>query len=144
MQTGAQLNGSAGQPHGQSLARLGAQYTPKRAATLCPDAPHGLTTRSGQLAATTYAPYVVLIYSPAIKNSAQLIENKPSAAFLIDSNFVIFRRTISQFAGTSRRPTDYYASTTNRHLRRPCASIAHGAKMECSRTRTIDTVRHNQ
>ena len=140
MQTGAQTNGLGG----QSLARLGGQYPLKRAATLCPDAPQSLTTRSGRLAVNTYALYVVLIYSPAIKNTAQLIENKQSAPFLIDSNFVIFRPINSCFETTSPRPTDYYASTTNRHLRCPCASIAHGAKMKCSRTHTTDTVRHNQ
>jgi hypothetical protein len=145
MQTDAEAIGLGAQSHGQSLARLGAQYTPKRAATLCPDAPQSLTTRSGPLAATTYAPYVVLIDSLAIKNTTQLIENKQSAPFLIDSNFVIFRPINSCFEGTSPRPANYYSLAADHHLRFPCASIARGGKMKCSRTRrTYRIMRYNQ
>jgi len=73
----------------------------------------------------------------------QLIENKQSASFLIDTNFPILRPMPSQFEGKAPRPIGYHAPTTNRHLRCPCATIARGAKMESSGTLMQDGVRHN-
>lgn len=144
MHTGAQTNGLGAQSHGPSLGHGDARYCPQHGATVRPEPLQPPPTRSGSLAATTYAPYEFLIHSPAIRNTTQLIENNQSGPFLIDSNFGILRPSNSRFDSKSPRPTDYYSLTTDRCLRCPCASIARGAKMKCSRTRTTYTVRHNQ
>jgi hypothetical protein len=74
----------------------------------------------------------------------QLIENKQSGPFLINYFSLFFGHPQS---GKSLRGVVPYAQiliTPNHYLRGPCATISHGGKMECCRTRRQERVRYNQ
>jgi hypothetical protein len=144
MQAVTQANELVGQSHGKSLGHADARYRQERVATICPEPP----ASSSHLCRSACGHYARLVRSSnrrlAIRNSTQLIENKQSGSFLIDSIFRILRPTISHFDGSAPRPTDYYAPTTNRYLRCPCASITRGGKIKCCGMRRTDRVRHHQ
>jgi hypothetical protein len=145
MESGAKTNGLGYrlhvQSHGWSLGHGDTRRLSNRVASVCPELSSG-PSHAHKVACGHYGPTLhVSNRRLAIRNMTQLIENKQSGPFLINYFLLILRPSNPRLHRTVAHLTDYYSPLTNHYLRRPCAGVARGGKMDCFRARTTRGVR---